>query len=78
MLLLIVVTSIVGFYDIIDSFLEGVSPWIIILATIILSQLYRWIKRTSQHRLGFGMTYPKVFIGRVLRLLRTYVPWVRR
>jgi hypothetical protein len=78
MWLLISITFIFGFFDVIDQVLQDVSPWAIILCTLLIYKTFQTLNKLKRFRLAYGTTYTKLIAGYLLRLLRTYVPWVRR
>ena len=74
----IVLTGIVGFSDIIDSALQNLSPWMIIIFTMAMIKFIETFGELMEFRLPYGKTYTKLVMGYILRLGRTYIPWIRR
>ena len=75
---LIILTGIVGFSDIIDSALQNLSPWMTIILTMTMIKLIETFGKLIAYRLPYGKTYTKLVMGYILRLGRTYIPWIRR
>ena len=75
---LIVLTGIVGFSDIIDNALQNLSPWMIITFTMTMFKFIDMVGELIAFRMPYGKTYTKLVMGYILRLGRTYIPWIRR
>ena len=75
---LIGITGVVGFGDIIDSALQNLSPWMIIIFTMTMIKFVETFGELMAFRLPYGKTYTKLVMGYILRLGRTYIPWIRR
>ena len=74
----ITITFIIGFYDVIDMVFQNVPPWMTIIITLTIYKTSRILSSWMRFRLAYGTTYFKLVSGLILRVLRTYVPWVRR
>ena len=75
---LIVLTGIIGFGDIIDGALQNISPWMIIIFSMTMIKSIDTFEKLIAFRLPYGKTYTKLVMGYILRLGRTYIPWIRR